>query len=111
MAGACYGFAVSQIGLLTVPVGMLLTAWLVRARRTGRELLGLAAGVGAVSVLVGGLNLDYRPCPTDGVVLAYGQTEFSCGGFDGLPWLIVGVMAVVVAGVAYALLGRSPADV
>jgi hypothetical protein len=41
------------------------------------------------------------------VVLEPGQTSFECGGFDGTPWLIVGAVLMVAAGLAYWRLRRS----
>jgi hypothetical protein len=106
VAGACLALIVSQVGALTLAIGLLLVALLLwRAR--GREAIGLLAGAGAVAVLVGVINLGYNPCPSGPVVLKPGQTDFECGGFDGAPWLAVGLALMVVAAIAFRLMRRS----
>lgn len=90
----------SQIGLVTVPAGVVLALWLAR-RSEGRQALGLVEGAGMVSVVVGVIHLDYHPCPSGPIVLGPDQTSFSCGGFDGLPWLIAGFISTGVAAFLY----------
>jgi hypothetical protein len=52
--------------------------------------------------VIGVLNLDYAgPCPTH-VTLAPGQTSSaSCGGFDGRPWLIAGLVVIALTLLAF----------
>jgi hypothetical protein len=104
--GACLALGISAIGLFTVPAGLLFAVGLTTTLRTGRELLGLLAGVGAVSVFVGAISLHYRACPKGPVVLAPGQGSFSCGGFDGTPWLIAGLAVTALAAALYWRIGR-----
>jgi hypothetical protein len=99
---------ISQIGVFTIPIAILLTIALVRLGGAGPELLGLLEGVGGVGVAVGVINLNYHPCPNK-LVLAPGQTSASCGGFNGLPWLIGGFVVMIAALVAFWLLIR-PSD-
>lgn len=110
LAGAGYGMGISQVGLFTIPAAALLTVGLVRSGATGREMLGVVEGVGGVGVAVGVIHLDFNPCPSNGTqgtfVLAPGQTSASCGGFDGLPWLIAGLVVMAGALVAFWLLTR-----
>src|SRR5882762_1761790 len=90
--GACLALGDSQVGLLTVPVGVLLALFLALKRRFGIALVGLIEGVAVVCAVVGALNLNSTPCPPSGSVgLLPGQESVSCGGFDGAPWLIAGV--------------------
>lgn len=105
LVGLCFASGVSQIGLLTVPIGVVLAIWLARGN-PGREMLGLLEGVGAIGVVVGLVNLDYRPCPSGQVVLRPDQTSFSCGGFDGTPWLIAGLVVMALVPLAYRQLRR-----
>jgi hypothetical protein len=108
LVGACLALGISAIGVFTVPVGLLLAVALTPTHHTGRELLGLLEGAGAVSAFVGVVNLRYRPCPNGPVVLAPGQDGFSCGGFDGEPWLIAGIAVMAAAAVLYWRLSRRP---
>jgi hypothetical protein len=108
IVGACLALGVSQIGLVTVPVGVVLALWLGRRGGWGKEALGLVAGAGLVSALVGVINVDYRPCSSGSVVLGVGRTSSSCGGFDGLPWLIVGLVLVTAGTLMYLAVTRPP---
>lgn len=107
--GACVAVGVSQVGLLTIPLGALLGIWLSR-RGAGWEALGLLAGVGLVGALIGLINLGANPCPSDEtVVLGPGETDASCGGFDGRPWLVAGLVFIATGVLAYRRLTRHAA--
>ena len=97
-----------SIGIFVAPVALLVVWLAVRRASRGAELLGLAAGVGAILLLVAFLNRDYTPCPDGPVTLAPGQTEFECGGFDPLPWLVAGAVVVAVSLVVYAAVRMRP---
>lgn len=106
LPGACIALGVSQIGLVTLPLGVLLGVWLSR-RSAARDSLGLVEGVGLVGVVIGLLNLDYSPCPSDRTLtLAPGQASVSCGGFDGRPWLVAGMALVALGVLSYWLVTR-----
>src|SRR2546421_4318796 len=91
LVGMALAIQVSVIGLFFLPI--LLLGPLVLARLTGAaEALGVVGGGGSVIALIGLLNLDYQPCPNGTVVLPPGQTSYECGGFDGTPSGIVGVL-------------------
>ncbi|MGA2469243.1 MAG: hypothetical protein ABSG64_00965 [Solirubrobacteraceae bacterium] len=118
--GACLGMCVSVIGLFTIPVGVLMMIALAR-RSGGREMLGLLMGVGIVATFIGSLHVKYQACSTAHIslVLRPGQTSvgYSCGGVDGIPWMIVGIAAIIAAAALYWHLtarpssaGRSPAS-
>ena len=104
LPGACFGLSVSAVGLFTLPLGILIVLALVR-RSGGREMLGLLAGVGAIAAFIGSIHLDYQACSTDhlSLTLRVGQTSVasSCGGVDGVPWLIAGIAVIVAAVVLY----------
>ena len=105
LAGAGMSLFFSQIGAFTALPALLLAVAL-GWRGIGAEAFGLLAGVGSVAAAVGVVNLDYHPCPNHPVILPPGQHSFECGGFDGTPWLIVGI-AITVASVLGFLLVSS----
>lgn len=105
LVGICLALVVSQLGLFTLPAGVLVALFL-RARGERRERLGLLEGAGVVSAVVGVVNLNYRPCSSGDAVLRVGQTSVSCGGFDGTPWLIAGLVTMTLVAVAYWRIGR-----
>jgi hypothetical protein len=105
LAGACLALAVSQIGFVTIPVGVLLVVILAFA--APKDAVGFLEGVGIVAAVIGAINLDYHPCPRGGTtILKPGQTDVGCGGFDGAPWLIGGTALAVAVFVLWSLLRR-----
>jgi len=68
------------------------------------------AGVGIVIAVVGSIHLHYQACSATGgsLVLRVDQTSVgsSCGGVDGVPWLIVGVALTAAAAILYLLASR-----
>ena len=109
LPGACFALSISVLGIFTLPLGILAALALGR-RSGGREALGLLAGVGIVLGVVGSIHLHYQACSASGgsLVLRVGQTSVgsSCGGVDGVPWLIVGVVLTAAAAVLYLLASR-----
>jgi hypothetical protein len=105
LAGACVAFGAIEVGVLIVPISLgLLIA--LSVRRRGPAALGVVAGIGAVLTGIGGLHLDYHACNSTrgNGHLAAGATRSisgSCGGVDGLPWMIVGVFLLAVATLIY----------
>lgn len=63
LAGVALTLGVSQVGVVTVPLGCVMIV-LLATRSRGPELLGILIGVGAVGVLIGAMSLGYRPCPS-----------------------------------------------
>jgi len=105
LVGVCVALGVTQLIFVSFPVAAVLIA-LLALRSQGPELLGIPLGVGALGVWIGANN-HYTPCPSNGVfTLLPGQREASCGGFDGLPWLVAGVMVMLGSLVLYAVLTR-----
>ena len=105
LAGACLTLAVSQIGVFTIPIGIVLVA--VCAYWAPRDALGFLEGAGIVCAVIGAMNLDYRPCPSGGTtILEPGQTDAGCGGFDGTPWLVAGLAVSVAVALVWLTLRR-----
>ncbi len=103
VAGAATGLGITSLAFVTLPVALVLVA--VLALRAPREAVGLVAGVGATIAAIGALNLDYTPCARV-EVLPRGTTDFECGGFDGTPWLVVGLALVIAAVLLFLALRR-----
>jgi hypothetical protein len=118
LPGVCVALGVTALGVFTLPVGLVLVV-VLSARRRRAASLGLLAGVGVVVTLIGSIHLDYQACSAihesdhlaPGVA---GPVSGSCGGIDGVPWMIVGIALTVAAVVLYlhatrpALPGSSP---
>lgn len=85
-------------------VGIICLAW----RRATVDALGLLAGVGVIVAWVGSINLGYRACSSShpGLSLAPGErsVSYSCGGVNGLAWLIVGVCMLGAAVALYLVM-------
>jgi hypothetical protein len=105
LAGVLVAFGVSALGVFTMPIGLVL-AFALSRRHTGSAALGFVAGLSGVVAALGAANLDYRPCTSAGdhahlALSETGPVGSSCGGIDGLPWMIVGIAVVVVALLLY----------
>jgi hypothetical protein len=109
LAGACFGLSISALAIFTLPLG-ILAVLVLRRRSGGREALGLLAGFGVVMGAVGSIHMHYQACSATGgsLFLRVGQTHVgsSCGGVDGIPWLIDGVVLVATAAILYLLASR-----
>ncbi len=97
----------ASIGLFVFPLG-LPGLWLVARRvRAWPEMAGVLEGVAALSLFVGIANLGSTPCPAagSGTVQRGGgvPSGSSCGGFDPLPWLLVGVALAVIGLFTYVV--------
>ena len=113
LPGALLGLGVSSLGIFTIPLALVVIVVLHRAH-SGLEAWGSLAGVGAVVTFIGAINLDYQPCSESSgrLVLHPGESSvsYSCGGVDGLPWLIVGLCLVGVALAIYLVLRHRAFD-
>jgi hypothetical protein len=109
LAGGCFALSISALAIFTLPLG-ILAALALRRRSGGRGTLGLLAGFGIIIGGLGGVHLHYRACSaTSGtLVLRAGQTSvgWSCGGVDGVPWLIVRVLLTGAAVILYLVASR-----
>lgn len=110
-AGGLLVFAVVSglsIGLFVLPLAVVILVLVVRRVRGWPEILGAGAGCGAICLLIAFLNRDYNPCPEGPITLGPGESEFECGGFDPLPWLVAGLALVALSTLTYAFARRSP---
>jgi hypothetical protein len=112
--GVCLAFGVTALGVFILPLGVVLVAVLARLRSTV-DAWGALGGLGAIIAWIGIINLNYRACSSHAVHLslattAGGSASFSCGGVDGLTWLIVGGCAAGAAIAMYVLMTRSQLD-
>ena len=103
--GVCFAFGVTALGVFTVPLGALLLVALA-SRRWGAATLGLLAGVGVTVTGIGSIHRNYQACSgaRTSAYLAPGGTgsvSYSCGGVDGVHWMIVGITLTVIALVLY----------
>jgi hypothetical protein len=95
-------------GLLILPPALLLLGLLVAFAPYHRDRWGLLAGVGALLLVIGVLNLDNRSCPEEGWVARSEGGTHSCGGLVPWPWLAAGALVVATAVFLYQ---RSRPDV
>ena len=105
LAGACVALGAVVFGVLIVPIGLVLVMVLSRWR-TRAAAVGFLAGVGGVITGIGGAHLDYQACNSthERAHLAPGTDRsigYSCGGVNGLPWMIVGIVLIAVALLLY----------
>jgi hypothetical protein len=112
LPGTCLAFGVSALGIFAVPLGLVLIVALCWRRPTV-EAFGLLAGLGVIVTWIWSINLNYRACTSHAasLTLAPGgprSASYSCGGINGLPWIIVGVSGVIAAIVLYLLTSRPP---
>ena len=105
LCGMLWAFSfLSFAGLVTLPVAAILTALLIKYAPDNRDAMGLVAGIGAMVLVIGFLNLGYQPCPeSPTIVIMTDEGSFSCGGLDPKPWLAVGFIFLVVAIAVYRL--------
>jgi hypothetical protein len=96
VVGLGFGFAISAIGIFTVPASLLATIVLLTQPRLRQATFGILVGIGAVLLLVAYLN---REGP--GKVCHTFSNGFECA--EGLPdprrWLAVGLV-FIAAGIA-----------
>ena len=85
-----------SIGLFVAPFAIVAMTLAVRRNHDWPEApLGGLLGVGGICVFIAYRNRGYVPCPSSETTirLSPGEHYFaSCGGFDPLPWLIVGLL-------------------
>jgi len=110
--GALWTFSVlSFAGLFTLPLAAVLTWLLIRYSTDRHDALGLIAGVAALLVYVGSAHIGETPCPESGTLTIPpgGEGSVSCTDFVSTPWLVGGILLLVVALVLYRMVrGRHP---
>lgn len=98
----------ASIGIFVAPFAIVATTLVVRRNRDWPEApLGALVGVGALCLVIGSRRREYPPCPPAGtpVRVAPGE-QFACsGGWDPVPWLVIG-LALAGAGLVGYLLFR-----
>jgi hypothetical protein len=97
------------IGIFVLPFA-LAAAWFA-ARRNSQwpeALTGGLVGVGATLLFVAYRNRGYSPCPLGRfpVRLARGE-HFSCGGFNPMPWLTIGLLLALAGFLGYLAFRRT----
>ena len=104
VVGVGYGFAISVIGLFTVPAAVLLTIILATQPEFRRTAWGVLIGIGAPFLLVAYLN---REGPGTVCHSIDGGRGTQCDDLsDPRKWLLVG-LALVLAGLAAQLWAAS----
>ena len=104
VVGVGYGFAISVIGLFTVPAAVLVTIFLATQPEFRRATWGVLIGVGAPLLLVAYLN---REGPGTVCHSIDGGRGTQCDDLsDPRKWLLVG-LAFVLAGLAGQLLAQN----
>jgi hypothetical protein len=100
--------SIASIGLFVMPLAAAAAvAGAMRVRRWP-EGLGALAGVALTTLVVGLLNVGNRPCPSSGtLVVPPSRREVSCGGLDSEPFLIIGVVAALLAIGGYVALSKN----
>ena len=109
--GALWAFSViSFAGMFVLPLAVVLTWLLSRYAVDRRDAIGLIAGVAALLVFIGLLHMADTPCPESGVLFvpAGEQGVVSCGGLDSAPWLVIGSLLLIAAGLLYSVVRRRP---
>jgi hypothetical protein len=106
--GVCLALGVTALGVFALPVGVVLILVLSRRGATV-DALGALAGLGAIVAWLGSLNLNYQACSSHAtrVTLTPGGAQsisYSCGGINGMPWLIIGIGIAAVAICLYILM-------
>jgi hypothetical protein len=111
LAGFLAVGVLTSVRLFILPLLLVVLIFAARRYRVGAGTVGLIAGVGLACVGIGIINLGNRPCPSTPFVFAPGQLgSQECGGALGAPWLMGGIVCVVVAGALFILLGRFTAQ-
>lgn len=109
VAGAAFVVGlVGSFGVLVVllPIGGAALAALALRTRVWPEAVGVATGLGGLLLLVAYTNRSYAPCPIEPTTVTRlpGYRPPVCGGIDPVPWLVVGIVVVVVSIGIYASL-------
>jgi hypothetical protein len=95
-----------SIGMFVLPIAIVAVVFAARRNRVWPEgPMGALVGVGTICLFVAYRNRSYSPCPPGPMLLAHGE-HFSCGGFDPMPWLTIGVLLTAAGLVGYFLSRR-----
>lgn len=95
------------IGMFVLPVALATVVLAARRNRAWPEaLMGGLVGVGGMCLFVAYRNRSYSPCPTGTIRLTQGE-HFSCGGFDPVPWLAIGLLLTAAGFASYLVVRRT----
>lgn len=97
----------ASIGLFLLPFAVVTVALLLRRGHPWPEVVGGAAGLGVVLLVLAALNLDYSPCTEEGISLEPGERSASCGGWNPLPLAVAGALVLAGAVGVFAMLRRA----
>jgi hypothetical protein len=97
-----------SIGFLLLPFAALAVWFVARSAAGWPEILGVVLGAAAVCLAVAVTNRDYTACPEGPITVPPGQTSFSCGGLDPLPWLVAGLVLAAAGPLGYIVARRLP---
>jgi hypothetical protein len=104
---ALAGIGAMSIGIFVFPFAIVALVFAARRDRGWPEApTGGLVGFGSICLFVAYRNRAYSPCPPGPMRLAHGQ-HFSCGGFDPVPWLTIGVLLTVAGIGGYIALRRT----
>ncbi|MDQ4098345.1 MAG: hypothetical protein M3144_10825 [Actinomycetota bacterium] len=96
----------ASIGLFILPVALLALLLVTLMVRPWPEGAGLLEGMAALVLFVGLAHVGSTPCPETGshtVLVGEEGRTWSCGGWEPLPWLLVGLALAAVGLAVYAL--------
>lgn len=109
LPGACFALSISALAISALPLG-ILAVLVLRSHSGRREPFGLLAGIGVAIGVIGSMHVHYQACSATGgsLFLRVGQTSVgsSCGGVNGIPWLIAGLVLTAAAVILYLLASR-----
>ena len=104
--------SILSIGVFVLPVAAIVMALVaIRNRIWPEGVAGMLMGAGLTSLCIAYIQRDSSACPPGGFqtvaldTLTVGR-NYSCGGFDPLPWLLAGCV-LIGAGLYTTLRGRS----
>jgi hypothetical protein len=116
VSGALLGLSflgAASMGLFIFPFALI--AVFVTARRASGwpEAVGVLGGAGAIFLVLAFLSRNYTSCSQPGALsIRPGETSAECGGFDPLPWLIVGIALVSASALGCVVArARRPPDI
>jgi hypothetical protein len=100
--GVGLGLGVSALGVFAVPLALLATVLLLVRHHAGRAALGVLVGIGLVSLCVAYVQPKGPGTVTWHTATASGSESY----LDPRPWLVAGILLVVVGAAGFLWLRR-----